>query len=103
MLTTGSGRPVRRLNRIGASGQIALGKQFAGRTALVEELEPGVWVVRLGSFVPDNERWLWTADAKASLARAEAHAAAHEPTAPDLDDLERKVLGRRRPKPNRAV
>jgi hypothetical protein len=68
----------------------------------VEELEPGVWIVRLGSFVPDNERWLWTADAKASLARAEAHAAAHAPMAHDLDELERKVLGRRRDTSKRA-
>jgi hypothetical protein len=63
-----------RLNRIGPSGQIALGKEFAGRTALVEEIETGVWMVRLGSFVPDNERWLWNAGAQAALERAEGNA-----------------------------
>jgi len=31
---------------IGANGQISLGKQFAGRQVLVEEREPGVWIVR---------------------------------------------------------
>ena len=31
---------------VGANGQISLGKQFAGRQVLVEEQEPGVWLVR---------------------------------------------------------
>jgi hypothetical protein len=30
---------------IGTNGQISLGKQFAGRQVLVEEREPGVWLV----------------------------------------------------------
>lgn len=81
-----------RLNRIGPSGQIALGKEFAGRTALVEEVETGVWMVRLGSFVPDNERWLWNADTQAALERAEQHAISNEPKATSLDDLERQLL-----------
>lgn len=38
------------------SGQIALGKAYAGRHVLVEELEPGVWLVKLGEFIPDSER-----------------------------------------------
>ena len=41
---------------IGANGQISLGKQFAGRQVLVEEQEPGVWLVRTATVIPDNER-----------------------------------------------
>ena len=41
---------------IGANGQISLGKQFAGRQVLVEEREPGVWLVRTATVIPDNER-----------------------------------------------
>jgi len=44
---------------IGKSGQIALGKQYAGQQVLVDHVEPGVWVVKLGEFVPDSERWLF--------------------------------------------
>jgi hypothetical protein len=43
---------------IGANGQISLGKQFAGRQVLVEEREPGVWLIRTATVVPDNELWL---------------------------------------------
>ena len=39
---------------IGANGQISLGKQYAGRQVLVEEQEPGVWLVRTATVIPDN-------------------------------------------------
>jgi hypothetical protein len=79
------------LKRIGPSGQIALGKEFAGRTAVVEEIEQGVWVVKLGQFVPDSERWLWQNDVQDSLERAEAYASAHPAQASDLDALEQEA------------
>ena len=43
---------------IDSNGQISLGKQFTGRQVLVEEREPGVWMVRTATVIPDNERWL---------------------------------------------
>lgn len=43
---------------VGTNGQISIGKQFAGRQVLIEEQEPGVWLVRTASVIPDNERWL---------------------------------------------
>jgi hypothetical protein len=39
----GLGRVVK---QVGASGQISLGKEFAGRTALIDNTEPGVWVIK---------------------------------------------------------
>ena len=47
------------IKTIGRSGQIALGKEYGGQHVLIDEIEPGVWLVKLGTFVPDNERWLW--------------------------------------------
>jgi hypothetical protein len=41
------------IKRIGASGQISLGKEFAGHTVLVNNPEPGVWL-RLLSLHPDH-------------------------------------------------
>jgi hypothetical protein len=41
---------------VGANGQISIGKQFAGRQILIEEQEPGVWLLRTASVIPDNER-----------------------------------------------
>jgi hypothetical protein len=83
-------RATSQLKRNGPSGQIALGKEFAGRTAVIEEVEPGVLVVKLGQFVPDSERWLWQSDVQRSLERAEAYAAANPAQASDLDALEQQ-------------
>jgi hypothetical protein len=55
---------------VGANGQISLGKRYAGRTVLVEEQEPGVWLVRTANIIPDNERWLHQPQASADLERA---------------------------------
>jgi hypothetical protein len=55
---------------IGANGQISLGKQYAGRQVLVEEQEPGVWLVRTATVIPDNERWLHHPQATADLEKA---------------------------------
>ena len=62
------------IKTIGSNGQISLGKEHAGKSVLVDEVEPGVWVVKIGQFVPDNERWLHTPEAKAKLDEAIAWA-----------------------------
>jgi hypothetical protein len=72
---------------IGQSGQLSLGKEFAGRAALVELIEPGVWHIRLGSFVPDNERWAWGTAVQQQLHRAEAYIAEHPVKESTLDDI----------------
>ena len=70
---------------IGANGQISLGKQFAGRQVLVEEQEPGVWLVRTATVIPDNERWLHEPQAASDLARALDWAKANPPRDTDVD------------------
>lgn len=70
---------------IGANGQISLGKQFAGRQVLVEEQEPGVWLVRTATVIPDNERWLHQPQAAADLQKALAWALANPPADADCD------------------
>lgn len=60
---------------VGVNGQISLGKQYAGRQVLLEESEPGVWLVRTATVIPDNERWLHTADTAARLEAASLWAA----------------------------
>ncbi len=72
---------------VGANGQISLGKQFAGRHVLVEEQEPGVWLVRTATVVPDNEHWLHTADGASDLSRAMAWATQNSPTDTQLDNV----------------
>lgn len=76
---------------IGSSGQISLGKQYAGRHVLVDEVEPGVWMLKLGEFVPDSERWLHEPATAEAVARAVAWAEATPPAATDLDELDRRL------------
>jgi hypothetical protein len=41
-----------------ANGQVTLGTKYAGQSVAIEEIEPGVWLVKLGDFIPHNEKWL---------------------------------------------
>jgi hypothetical protein len=69
---------------IGANGQISLGKQFAGRQVLVEELEPGVWLVRTATVIPDNERWAHQPKAAGDLNTALKWAQSNAPADGDV-------------------
>jgi hypothetical protein len=87
------------IKTIGASGQISLGKHNAGRTVAVDELEPGVWLIKTAQVIPDNELWLHTPEAKARIDQGLAWLQTHEPKETDLDGLERRLkrrLGKRR-------
>lgn len=72
---------------VGASGQISLGKEYAGRHVLVEEVAPGVWIIKTGEFIPDSERWLYAPGVQDTLDRALEWAAEHPPADSDLDTL----------------
>jgi hypothetical protein len=73
------------IKTIGANGQISLGKHLAGRQVLVEEQEPGVWLIRTATVVPDNERWLHFPQAATDLERALAWALDNKPNDDDID------------------
>jgi hypothetical protein len=79
------------IKTVGQSGQIALGKAYAGRHVLMDELEPGVWLVKLGEFIPDSERWLHAPDVKADLDEAIAWAESHPVLETDLDALAKRL------------
>jgi hypothetical protein len=78
---------------IGASGQISLGKEYAGRHVLIDEVEQGVWVVKLGDFIPESERWLHEPSVGRSLDRAIAWAEKNPPRKTSLNNLAKR-LGR---------
>ena len=76
---------------IGANGQISLGKQFAGRQVLVEESEPGVWMVRTATVVPDNERWVHEAKASADLGAALDWSVSHPASGENTDEIMKRL------------
>ena len=72
---------------VGANGTISLGKQYAGRQVLLEEREPGVWLVRTATVIPDNERWLHQPQAAESLRDALAWAQSNPAREDDSEAL----------------
>jgi len=80
---------------IGSSGQISLGKQFAGRTVTVEEVEDGVWLVKAARVIPENELWLHTPEMSKKLTEAIRWADENPAGESDVDALERKLKKRR--------
>jgi len=81
------------IKTIGKNGQISLGKEFAGENVLIDNIEPGVWIVKIGKFIPDNEQWLYQKDNSSKLDEALIWAANNQPLATDLKELEDKLLG----------
>jgi len=73
---------------VGSSGQISLGKKFAGQTVLVDEIQVGVWMIKVGQFIPDNEKWLHGPDVQTELNEAIAWAEKHPPKDANFDELE---------------
>ena len=80
------------IKTIGSNGQISLGKEHAGKSVVVDEVEPGVWVVKIGQFVPDSERWLHTTEAKAKLDEASAWAEKTKPS-DNFAEIEAQING----------
>ena len=79
------------IKTVGSSGQISLGKKFAGQTVILSELDPGVWLIKVGRFVPDNEKWLHTPDVENTLNQALDWAEKNPPAETDLDELEKHM------------
>lgn len=74
-----------RIKIIGSNGQLSLGKRFAGRPVLMEEQEPGVWLLRIASIVPDNEQWLHESQSAVDMQNALTWAQAHPPSDVNID------------------
>ncbi|MCB1214382.1 MAG: hypothetical protein KDK66_02780 [Deltaproteobacteria bacterium] len=79
------------LKTIGPSGQISLGKEYAGRHVLIQKSEPGVWTIKVGAFIPDNEAWLHEPKSKKALHQALEWADKNPPKETDLKALEKKL------------
>jgi hypothetical protein len=85
---------------VGQNGQISLGKEYAGRQVLVEEREPGVWLIRTARVIPENELWLHESQASRDLERALRWAGENPPRESSVEELERIT---NEPKPKRKT
>ncbi len=57
-----------KLLTVASNGQISIGKAWAGRQIVIEEVAEGVLHIRAGVFVPDFQKTFHTKAAKESLA-----------------------------------
>ena len=80
------------IKTVGASGQISLGKEYAGRHVIIEEIEEGVWLIKTASIIPDTEMWMHEEPAKSRIDRAIKWAEENKPSETDL----RKLSGKSR-------
>jgi len=79
------------LKTIGRSGQITLGKEYAGCQVIIDQPEPGVWIIKTGRFIPDSEQWLHAGEASEKLRKAVSWAEKSPPCESNIEELARKM------------
>ncbi len=79
------------IKKVGTSGQVSLGKEYAGKNVMIEQVDKGVWIIKTGDFIPDNEKWLHSSKVAKDLDEAIEWAEKHPPKEANLNTLEKKL------------
>ncbi|PZN78800.1 MAG: hypothetical protein DM484_12225 [Candidatus Methylumidiphilus alinenensis] len=79
------------LKMVGSSGQISLGKKYAGKYFEVDEREDGSIFMVPMRVIPESEAWLHSLDLQAQLRRADDWYREHPPAETNLDALAQKL------------
>jgi hypothetical protein len=82
------------LKTIGTSGQLSLGKQYAGRHFEMEVQADGSILLRPMRVIAEADAWLYTPEMRQRLAEADAWMAANLPQETDLDALAHRAEGK---------
>ena len=90
------------IKSVGKSGQISLGKRYAGKTFCVEQQPDGSLLLTAVAMVPESQLWTLREPDRSAIARGMAWAAAHPPAETDLDQLLAEAARRRRSRRSRA-
>ncbi len=83
---------------VGKSGQISLGKRYAGKTLKLERRDDGTVVLTAVAMVPESQLWTVAEPDRSRIARGLAWAAATEPQATGIE-----ILTGKKPKPARRT
>jgi hypothetical protein len=62
--------PQQQVKTISPNGQVSLGKEFAGKMVLIDQIADGTWIIKCGTFIPDTEKWLYQASNIKKVERA---------------------------------
>ncbi len=76
---------------VGTSGQISIGKQYAGQQVMIEEIEPGEWRIQTAITIPKSQAWVHTKATQAELDRALDWATKTSPKRTTIDALSKKL------------
>lgn len=82
------------LKVVGRSGQISLGKRYAGKTLELQRLEDGSLLLRAVAMVPESQLWTLQEPDRSRIARGLAWAERTEPAESDPESL--MELGKQR-------
>ena len=74
---------------IGVNGQVSLGKEFAGKMVMVDQVEEGTWIIKCGEFIPDSEKWLHQSNNNEKIDSALDWASKNKPS----DNFDKVILG----------
>tara|TARA_Y100001954_G_scaffold205010_1_gene226734 strand:- start:1606 stop:1902 length:297 start_codon:yes stop_codon:yes gene_type:complete len=58
------------IKHVGFNGQISLGKEFAGKQIQISRLNNNVLILKVGTFIPDDEKWINTKENSLKLEKA---------------------------------
>ncbi len=86
------------LKVVGKSGQISLGKRYAGKTLELQRLTDGSLLLRAVTMVPESQLWTLEEPDRSRIARGLAWAAQTEPRESTPDSL-LKARGKRESRP----
>jgi len=75
------------LKIVGKSGQISLGKSYAGKTLRLERQKDGSILLTPVAVIPESQLWTLQEPHRSAIARGMAWAAENPPTETDLDEL----------------
>jgi hypothetical protein len=80
------------IKQVGVNGQISLGKKYAGKQIQISELENGSLLIKTGTFIPDNERWLYKDNNLEKLMKALDWSERH-PRSDNFKEVRKRILG----------
>ena len=79
---------------VGKSGQISLGKAYAGKAVRIERREDGSILLTAVAMVPESQLWTLEAPQRGRIERGLAWAAETKPAETDIDGLlKRRMQG----------
>jgi hypothetical protein len=86
---------------VGKSGQISLGKSYAGKTLRLEHLEDGSILITSVAVVPESQLWTIEEPDRSRIARGMAWAAKTAPAETEIEGLLKRLT--RRPESTRRA